>query len=199
MRTVIAQLVVPITSFVVGVLILLSMVVWTRPHHARRRSKEHELIECDCPVCQSPMVIDSEELTPLSAPEMALVVSVQPELYGRRLREYRCSHCDTDHCFAVDRRPAELVATGVFTPRTKVNFCLECRKPLKRPVWPGTDDNELAVYKAEMVPEIGLVCPGCGAVCCYQCVQDVSRNRTLDGSLLCPRCRMGPLEKVHHF
>ena len=113
--------------------------------------------------------------------------------------EYVCPYCEAAHCFSTDERDPVWLGVNLYTPQARTNHCAECRRPLRRPPWrPGVYDGRLAAAP-HIPPDVGLVCSKCGAVCCVACCRDVTRKRTKDGSLLCPRCGRGPLETVYHF
>jgi hypothetical protein len=151
-----------------------------------------------CGICQKDLVIHPNQLVKLSGPELALSVRVKPKLVGRPLAEYVCPYCEASHCFAVDVRPPECVGTNLYLPRGAGALCMECGKPLRKPPWPiGYFDGRLN-EAPELHPDYGLICSRCQAVTCVACVKDATRNRTKDGSFVCPRCMRSPVTGVFH-
>ena len=194
------QLIVPliVILLLLGIMLVLSLSI-RRFYKRTGRIRRTYAIEMPCTVCQSLLTLQSGELIPLTPPELGMVVCVHPELNGRKLAEYRCLHCDALHYFMIDVNPPLWVAENIYEPQSKKSTCSECRKPLKRPGWQeGLYDGRI-----EQAPNLedshGLVCSHCGAACCFKCCRFVTRNRTNDGSLLCPRCSRGPVDKVYHF
>lgn len=187
-----------------AVAVLGTLVVVLLAVRQRRRSKnpaeDKNTVEMACPICQRTLVIHRNQMIDLSGPEIALVVSEKPEIRGRGLAEYRCPHCDAAHCFLVDITPPQWLIANAFEPQAISTCCAECRKPVISPPWPeGQYDGRLEEAGDALLPRHGLICPRCNAVCCVECCRKITRNRTPDGSLLCPRCSRGPVDKVFHF
>lgn len=183
---------------VLGTVIVLAATLGTRS--PGRNARQDEAVEMACTICQQNLVIHRNQMAVLTGPEMALVVSVEPEIRGRDLAEYRCPHCDAAHCFAIDTAPPQWVVANAYEPQAMSTFCTECRKPIAKPSWPkGYYDGRFQDAGEKLLPRHGLVCPRCNAVCCVECCHTITRNRTPDGSLLCPRCSRGPVDKIFHF
>jgi hypothetical protein len=154
-------------------------------------------VQQQCNVCQKQMVIAPEQMTPLQSVEMALCVRAVPQLNGRKLAEYTCPYCDAVHCFTVDKRTPEWIGANLYSPQTKGTRCLNCSKPLRVAPWrEGAYDKRL--QEAPLQPDYGLLCSRCDAVVCVECTLDATRNRTKDGSFICPRCFRSPVERTYH-
>ena len=161
--------------------------------------KSGPAIEMECHVCQKQLVFHANELVALSGPEVALVSRAQPEVAGRALAEYVCPYYEAAHCFSVDTKTPQWLGVNLYVPQEKSARCGECGKLLRRPAWAaGAFDGRLN-EAPDLLPEYGLVCPWCHAVCCVACCTNHTRKRTSDGSLLCPRCSRGPVDAVFHF
>jgi len=191
-------LILPITL----VFLAIGLLAVLTPRLFRAGTKRHQTqhsAEMACSVCQQTLVIAPADLRPISGAEVALVVRECRSAEGRPLAGYACPYCDAYHVFALDgARPAWLVANP-FEPQARANMCIECRKPLKRPSWPrGQFDGQVDAAPG-LEPKHGLECSRCASVCCVECCRFVTRGKTEDGSLLCPRCFRGPVEKFHHF
>ena len=156
-------------------------------------------LEMACTVCQQPLVIPADALSKVSGSEMALIVRERPDAHGRALAEYRCPYCEALHIFAMGATQPAWLVTNPYESQAVSNHCAGCRQPLKRPPWPPGQYDGQAESAPGLEARHGLVCPRCGAVCCVACCRDATRNRTSDGSLLCPRCFRGPVNKLHHF
>ena len=180
----------------VGGVVWLAMYLRCRASAPVRSSAK--VVAMACTVCREDLLFPTEDLVPLSPPEQALAVRVQPDVLGKRLAEYVCPHCEAAHCFATKGRRVEWIGVNLYEPQTKSAHCVQCKVLLRAPDWaPGRYDGRL--HKAPgLEPDHGLVCPLCGAVCCVRCCRDATRNRTEDGSLKCPRCSRHPVDKVYH-
>lgn len=191
-------LVLPITIAVAAVGILLALTPrLLRP--GKGRQAKGIAFEMPCTVCQQKLVIPPSDLASIRGPEMALVVRECKAAEGRPLGGYRCPYCDAYHVFEISAREPRWLVANPFEPQLATNNCTECRRPLLRSPWPqGEYDGRLHELK-DLLPKHGLVCSRCGAVCCFACCRDVTRGRTQDQSLLCPRCFRGPVDKIHHF
>lgn len=163
---------------------------------APRRARREVRVEMTCTVCQRPLVFDSSAVAVLTPAETALVVRVRPNLVGRRMGEYTCPYCEAAHCFTTDRARLEWVGVNLYQPQARTVHCFECRRILQRP--PGRPGTRLAEMPNPL-PDYGLECPHCHAVCCVGCCRDYTRKRTKDGSLLCPRCSRGPVESLYYL
>lgn len=154
-------------------------------------------VQQECNVCQKQMVIPPSGLVPIQSVEMALCVRAIPRLSGRKLAEYICPHCEASHCFTVDKKTPEWVGVNLYSPQTKGTRCLNCSKPLKVAPW-GEGAYDKRLQEAPLQPDYGLVCSKCNAVVCVQCTVDATRNRTKDGSFVCPRCFRSPVDRTYH-
>ena len=190
------QLVVPITA---GFAVLAFLVLFALTRRSNRVGAANRTIEFECSSCQKTLILRPGEMTAISPAETALVVSVKPRVVGRALGEYRCPYCDADHCFIIEKWPPEYVTSNAYEPQDITAHCTECEKALRKPGWAEGDRDGDALTNPDLTDDHGLVCSRCGAVCCVGCCHDATRNRTKDGSLLCPRCHRGPVEKVFRF
>lgn len=185
-----------IVILTVGILIVLTRRLMRSSRGGIGPSKA---IQMPCTVCQQSLVIAPGQLTVITGPEVALVVRETAGAEGHPLAGYRCPYCEAFHVFTMDANPPEWLIANPFEAQAVTNLCTECRAPLLRPPWPkGQHDGHLEEAEG-LLPKHGLVCSRCGAVCCVACCQDSTRGRTQDGSLLCPRCFRGPVDKIHHF
>lgn len=151
-----------------------------------------------CAVCAAAAEVRADALVRLSSAEKALVVRENPSALGKDLLEYICPHCDASHCFSADRGSVELIGVNLYEGQQFQVLCKECRKTLESPPWPaGTYDGRLREAPGD-ISSLGVVCPFCGATSCVGCCTSITRNRTGDGSLLCPRCYRGPVERFFH-
>ena len=166
---------------------------------ARKPKKRGKQFEFTCTLCAANLEIPLTELNDISAPEKGLLVSQAPAVVGRPVSEYRCEHCDAAHYFCTDRTPPEWIIANIFEPEHRTNLCAQCRRVLERPTWPKGKYDGRIHDTLELRAGHGLVCDRCKAVCCVECCQSVTRNRTDDGSYLCPRCDRGPVETIHHY
>ncbi len=155
--------------------------------------------EMPCTVCQQKLVIAQADLETITGPEVALVVRECRGAEGKRLGGYRCPYCEAYHVFDVGGRQPKWLVANPFEPQLATNQCMECRRPLQKPPWPQGEYDGLFSELQDLLPKHGLVCSRCGSICCVECCRDVTRGRTADGSLLCPRCFRGPVDKIHHF
>jgi hypothetical protein len=156
-------------------------------------------LEFSCPACQQMVFVTRQSLKSLIGVEAALVIQNVPDAPMYNLGEQRCQACSTSLTFRTDCwPPAFLIANAI--EKTKVgNTCVECRGLLARPTWPrGIYDRKIDEIP-DRNPKLGLKCPRCDAVSCVACLESVTRNRTPDGSFLCPRCFRSPVDLVHHF
>lgn len=154
-------------------------------------------VEQQCKVCQKQMVIPAADLVPLQSVEMALCVRAIPALMGRKMAEYSCPYCEAVHCFTVDKRTPEWVGANLYSPQTKGTRCLNCSKPLKIAPW-GEGAYDKRLQEAPLQPDYGLVCSKCDAVVCVACSVDATRNRTKDGTFMCPRCFRPYVDRTYH-
>lgn len=151
-----------------------------------------------CAHCGDQTLIGPETLHALSASEKALVVRERHEVVGKNLMEYVCRTCDAAHCFIVSPSAVVYLGANFYEGQRVGARCAECQRGLVSPPWsPGEFDGKVDSAPAP-IGDYGLVCPHCGAVCCVSCCNSVTRRRTKDGTLLCPRCFRGPLERFFH-
>ncbi len=192
------HLVLPLTIVVAaaGILVVLTPRLLRRGKPKQSAGAAFEML---CTVCQQKLVVPQADLEAIVGSEVALVVRECSAAEGHKLGGYRCPYCDAYHIFATDTPPLRWLIANPFEPQRATNHCMECRKPLQRPPWPqGQYDGKLHEVK-DLLPKHGLVCSRCGSICCFACCKDATRGRTQDGSLLCPRCFRGPVDKIHHF
>lgn len=167
-------------------------------HQGKRQRTPKGTVKTACSICQRELTFSLRDMRPLTSPEVALAVRGVPAAVGRALAEYVCPHCEAAYCFAVDAREPILVGINLYKPQTTGARCLQCRKLLEKPSWaPGVYDGRLA-EAPNLSPNLGLVCPRCGAVCCVDCCRKATRGRTEQGALMCPRCSRYPMGKVFH-
>lgn len=151
-----------------------------------------------CAVCAAATEVRPDALIRLSPAEKALVVRERPAAVGKDLVEFVCPYCDASHCFSADRHAMELVGVNLYQGQQFQVQCKECRTALDLPPWPpGAYDGRVDSAPGDL-DRLGLVCPFCGATSCVSCCRTSTRNRTGDGSLLCPRCYRGPLDHFFH-
>ena len=183
------------SALAVGVAGMALALWWARRGMAASRNA---CFEMECTVCQKMLVVDQHEMQALSPPECALVVRNAPRIVGRPLAEYVCPYCESAHCFAMDAPVPEWIASDAYVPQGRGALCKECQKRLQNPAWPPGQYTG-KIQDAPLTPDTGMICKRCGAVCCVACIRRATRNRTPDGSYLCPRCARGPLEHEFRF
>lgn len=155
-------------------------------------------IALQCSVCGARSVAGAIDLTRLSPAEKALVARERPDTVGQDLVEFNCPHCDASHCFRAERNQLTFVGSNFYQAQRHQASCRECQRALAAPPWTaGAYDGDLAGAPGN-ISHLGLECHHCGALCCVACSRDATRNRTADGSLLCPRCFRGPLGRFWH-
>lgn len=181
-----------------GVLFVLGAVAYER-RRGRARRPSGSALEFPCPTCSRTLVVHKNDLTPLSAPEVGLLVSATGRQFGRHVASLRCPYCESEHTFSTEESRPKWIATDTFEPHHAGTYCADCRSPLLRPHWAKGALDGRVTQAAELQPKHGLVCSRCGAICCVECVRKATRNRTKDGSYLCPRCFRGPVDVVHHW
>lgn len=180
----------------------IALVVWLALRPKRKPRSRVPLgtrsIEMACHICQRELAFTKNDMVLLSGPEMALAVRAAPGMVGRTLAEYVCPHCEAAHCFIVDAHEPVWIGTNLYEPQSMGARCFECRKPLKKPPWAvGAYDGRLR-EAPQLLPDYGLVCPRCWAVCCVACCKKATRNRAKGDALVCPRCFRHPVDKVFH-
>lgn len=195
-----SQYVIPITVVfaAMGILFVVGMTYFERRQRNAGMSKGGAL-EAPCSVCHRLLSVHKNNMTKLSSAEIGLIVSVHPGVQGRPLAEYQCPYCKASHTYATDTRPPEWISADTFQPGHAGGHCVNCSKTLQNPPWPPGAYDGKVLSAPDLGADHGLVCSRCAAVCCAECVKDVTRNRTKDGSLLCPRCYRSPVDKVYHF
>jgi hypothetical protein len=182
---------VTVAVFATGVLAVLTPYLLDR--------KKRIPLRLTCPICQHTIQTEQGNLTPLPLEYVAFIVRDDPSAYGLPLAEVTCPGCGASHIYATNTSPPRYLMTNPLSDKVRTSTCSQCHTPLARPSWPrGAYDGKLASAPG-LAPNHGLECPRCGAVACVACVEEASRNRTADGSYLCPRCFRGPMDKVHHF
>ncbi len=157
--------------------------------HARNRDGTFPHV---CSVCGDETLITPEALHSLSSAEKALAVRECAQALGKDLVEYVCRSCDASHCFSISGGRAVAMGVNLYEGQRFGSRCGECQRELVAPPW------ELGRYDGRInsapgpIDALGLVCRHCDAVCCVACCEYVTRKRTDDGTLLCPRCFRGP-------
>jgi hypothetical protein len=147
-----------------------------------------------CNICQHELVVAVADLQPVTGTDVGLAVRAEPKVAGRKLADYSCPYCEAT-TVSSSTRPLRNGSASTFIRR----------KPAARCVWNaanrcnarrGRRANTKAGHSKppNVSPDYGLVCARCGATCCVACVKSATRNRTTDGSLLCPRCRRAPVD-----
>ncbi|HRI88413.1 MAG TPA: hypothetical protein PLJ47_06095 [Candidatus Hydrogenedentes bacterium] len=190
----------PLVCAAIGTAIVVVMTLRARANEAQhgvRAVVARDTAQLACTICQKQMVIPAEDLKPLQGVEMALCVRDNPALAGRKLAEYTCPYCEATHVFAVDKRAPEWVGANMFSPQSKGTRCLNCSKPLRTAPW-GEGAYDKRLNEAPLQPDYGLQCSKCNAVVCVACTLDATRNRTKDGSFVCPRCFRSPVDRTYH-
>ncbi len=175
------------------VLVLGIMGLRSRPKSSKKRASRGSF-QLTCNVCQHEMVIAMRDLRPLEGTEIGLAVRAVPQIVGRKLADYACPYCEADHCFAIESGQPEWVGVNLYSPQSHSSNCMDCGKRLQRPPWPQGEYQGRPLDAPNPQPDFGLVCSRCKAVCCVECVKKATRNRTTDGSLLCPRCHRSPVD-----
>ena len=151
-----------------------------------------------CEVCGDQTIVTRESIHALSSAEKALVVRECAAGMGKNMAEYVCRSCDASHCFALHANEVLFLGVNLYEGQKYGARCVECLVKLNRPTWdPGQFDGDIASAPGN-VDSLGLVCSHCRAVCCVACCKGVTRNRTSDGSYLCPRCFRGPQATFFH-
>lgn len=162
---------------------------------ARNRDGSFQAV---CAVCHTRSTARAEELAVLSSAEKALVVRERPAALGKNLVEYVCPQCDASHCYSASPKTMRLIGVNLYQGQSFQATCKECQKPLEMPRWAlGAYDGRWRDAPGA-IDDCGMLCPLCGAISCVACCKTATRNRTSDGTLLCPRCYRGPLEQFYH-
>lgn len=194
------ELIPPLICAIVGTAIVVVLTMRAKANAGKPATQPmtaQNVVRTSCPTCQRSLTIAPGDLQLLRGVELALCVRDNPKLGGRQLAEHICPHCEATLIFAVDVRTPEFVGANMFSPQTKGTRCLNCGKALRVAPW-----GEAAYYKrlheAPLEPDYGLVCSKCNAVVCVACTIDATRNRTKDGSFVCPRCFRSPVDRTFH-
>jgi hypothetical protein len=192
--------IVPVTC-IVALLGSVCVLLWASRQGRGRVVAKRDLAniqELPCSVCHRTLVISPTQLQLLSPAEIALAVRARPQLVRQRLAEHVCPFCEAAHCFVLSKGAAEWVGVNLYQPQQRSANCFECRTPLRAPSWPrGTYDGRISEAPA-VLPDHGLLCARCHAVCCYACCESTARRRGLPGGLVCPRCMRAGIEAFYH-
>lgn len=165
----------------------------------KKKSVRKSALEFSCPTCQDTVFVTRQSLISITGAEAALVIQKIPDAPSHDLAEQRCQACSSMLTFRIDEWPPVFLIANAIEGQKISNNCVECRKPLVRPTWPRGVYDEKIEEIPDMDSKLGLKCPRCDAVSCVACLEFVTRNRTQDGSYLCPRCFRSPVNLVHHF
>jgi len=185
-------------GFMLALILILAYLTPKLLHEKKDKEGEQIVVSSKCPICQSQLNIKRRSMRTLNTLEMGMVVQQRPDLYNQPLSDYRCSSCSASLVFYMGEHQPQFVISNVGENQKSGSQCTQCKTRLLKPVWKkNTYENTLA--DAPLENEHGMVCPRCEAVCCLGCIKDATRNRTKDGSYLCPRCHRGPVEQVFHF
>lgn len=179
------------------VVVLLILVLRARPKSPKKRALRGSF-QLTCNVCQHELVIETQDLQLLVGTDIGLAVRAIPKIVGRKLADYTCPYCEADHCFAIESGKPEWVGVNLYSPQSAGSQCLDCRKPLRRPPWPKGQYKGRPLEAPNPSPDYGMVCARCDSVCCVACVKKATRNRTTDGTLLCPRCHRSPVDEYFY-
>lgn len=151
-----------------------------------------------CSICGSPADVAPGALASLSPAEKALAVREHPAVIGQNLVEFACPSCDASHCYSMQRHTMTLIGVNLYQGQHYQTNCKECQKHIIQPPWrQGAYDGKVEKAPGD-VADMGLQCSLCGAICCVDCCKRSTRNRTTDGTLLCPRCFRGPIDRFYH-
>jgi hypothetical protein len=151
-----------------------------------------------CAVCGAPAHVSPGALEKLSSAEKALVVRERPSVIGQNLVEFACPSCDASHCYNARGQSMELIGVNLYQGQHFQANCKECQRRIARPPWrPGAFDGKVEQAPGDLT-SLGLQCTLCSAICCVDCCKQATRNRTADGTLLCPRCFRGPNSRFYH-
>ncbi len=194
----IPSIIIPLAGLVlafVGLLVLTPKML----REQKSRSIGKKTYEFSCPTCQQRLGVTRQSLISIEGVEAALVIQNVPDAPMHHLAEQRCQACSSMLTFRIDEWPPVFVIANAAEGQRRSNNCVECREPLVRPIWPRGVYDEKIEDISGIDPKLGLKCPRCDAVSCVACLEDVTRNRTQDGSYLCPRCFRSPVNLVHHF
>jgi hypothetical protein len=189
---------IPIIGLILGVIGLIVLTPRLLRETKQKQIKRNAL-DFSCPTCQNMLVITRESIVSITGVEAALVVQNIPNAPRHHLAEQRCLACSSMLTFRVDQWPPVFLIANAVEGQKISNNCVECRQPLVRPRFArGVYDGRIEEIP-ELNPKLGLKCSRCDAVSCVECLEFVTRNRTKDGSFLCPRCFRSPVNLVHHF
>ncbi len=151
-----------------------------------------------CACCGESTEVPASALATLSSAEKALVVRERPGIVGQHLVEFPCPACDASHCYSARRHSMTFVGVNLYQGQHFQANCKECQRLIVAPPWrKGAFDGNVEGAPGDL-SALGLTCQFCGAICCVPCCRDATRNRTVDGTLLCPRCFRGPNNQFCH-
>jgi hypothetical protein len=193
-----SSIIIPLAGLVfafVGLLVLTPKMLGEQ----KKKSIRKNGVDFSCPTCQQALFITRHSLQSITGVEAALVIQNLPKAPADHLAEQRCHACSSMLTFRIDEWPPVFLIANAIEGQRRSNNCVECRKPLVRPTWSRGEYDERIEAIPDIDPKLGLKCSRCDAVSCVACLENVTRNRTEDGSLLCPRCFRSPVNLVHHF
>lgn len=191
------SIIISVAGLVLAVVVML-VIAPSMAKESSDRKKEKNVYVHTCPDCQSEVRIIQGGLKHLDPADAAMIVRLVPDAPMYHIGETRCPKCQSWLAFRIDQWPPGFLTVNATEGHVATNSCTQCRKPLRKPEFPkGAYDGESAAL-AKLPIDIGLICSRCNALNCVACVVDATRGRTKDGSLLCPRCYRGPVDKVHH-
>lgn len=180
-------------------LVLLRRAIYTSaaPSTSRARNRDGTFSHT-CANCGDQTLVGPETLHALSSAEKALVVRERYDVVGKKLMEYVCRTCDASHCFVVSATAVDYLGANFYEGQHAGTRCGECQRALALPPWSRGEFDGDVDNAPGPIGNYGLACVHCGAACCVSCCTSVTRRRTKDGSLLCPRCFRGPQETFFH-
>jgi hypothetical protein len=192
------QLILPFIGLAVAILGMMVLAPRVLSEQANSRTKRKGYSHT-CPNCSYPIQITRESLRKLDLNESALVIRDFPNAPQHELAEKRCPSCKAILSFRTDEWPPVFLTFTLIDSGGISHNCPNCRAHLDKPGFPigAYDGDNEALCK--LPRKHGLTCSRCDAACCVECVLKASLNRPGDGSLLCPRCFRGPVDKVHHY
>ena len=193
-----STIILPLTGLLlafVGLLVLTPRLMRDRKVQVVRKTT----FEFPCSNCQAIVFITRQSLVKITGAEAALIIRNVPDAPMHQLAEQRCSACRSTLSFRIDEWPPVFLIANATEGQKRSNNCTECRKPLVRPNFAKGAYDERINEIPDLNPKLGLRCSRCSAVSCVACLESVTRNRTQDGSYLCPRCYRSPVNLVHHF
>ena len=191
------NLLIPIAGLALAVVAML-VVAPRMAKENKDRANNKRTYTYTCPDCQQPIHITPNGLRPLDPADAGMIIRLAPDAPQYHLGDVRCLSCKSTLTFRTDQWPPGFITMNATEGHVSKNSCTQCRKPFRKPEFPpGAYDGDADALK-RLPHDIGLICSRCGSLDCVACVVDATRNRTADGSLLCPRCYRGPVDKVHY-